>query len=120
MSTDSERLALGVAAYGVPEYARAFRILMPLAERGFPEAQAIIGDFYLLGLGGVVPVDGPEAVRWYREAAGGGYALSCWNLYSLYTSGLPGVTPNADEATAFREKAVVLGFDMVPGGSRDI
>jgi TPR repeat protein len=119
MDSDVEGLESGLAAYELKEYAKAFELLMPLAEQGVPEAQAIIGDFYFLGLGGVVPVSGPETVRWWTKAGEGGYSLSYWNLGTIYTAGMPGVACDPEQALRCKEKAVELGFDMIPMGWRD-
>ena len=53
-------------------YATALRLLRPLGNRGDAWAQNRLGSMYYLGRG--VPHDYAQAVKWYRLAAGQGYA----------------------------------------------
>ena len=70
-------------AHETANYGDAFRACAPLAEQGLTDAQLILADLYLRGLG--VPQNLSEAARWHRAAAeqGGaagpvqsGYAVS--------------------------------------------
>ncbi len=56
------------------DYATAFKLSLPLAERGGAEAQYNLGFMYEHGLG--VSRDEAEAVTWYRKAAEQGHAAA--------------------------------------------
>jgi TPR repeat protein len=119
MVSSREQLEIGITAFDQCQYAKAFEVLMPFAEQGVSDAQAIIGNFYHIGLGGIVPVNGSEAVRLYNKAAEGGCAVSYWNLGTVYAVGMPGVPPDPEQARFCKRKAVELGFDMAPTGWDD-
>jgi TPR repeat protein len=77
------------AAYQRGDYATALRLLKPLAEQGFAEAQYNLGFLYDEGEG--VTQDYAEAAKWYRLAAEQGFADAQYNLGFLYDQG-EGVT----------------------------
>src|ERR1039458_8959509 len=60
----------GKRAYDQGDYATALREFLPLAEKGDAQAQRYLGDMKRDGKG--VPVDKPQALRWYRSAAAQG------------------------------------------------
>jgi uncharacterized protein len=62
----------GVEAYHHGEYATAYQLLHPLAEKGDARAQLNIAFLFSDGLG--VPQDYAEALKWCRKAAEQGYA----------------------------------------------
>jgi TPR repeat protein len=77
------------AAYQRHDYARAARLIRPLAERGNADAQGKLGDLYTRGRG--VPQSYAEAARWYRLAAAQGNAQAQNNLGLMhYYMGKPG------------------------------
>ena len=92
-------------AYALSRYedARAVRILGPLAERGDPRAQAILGFIYANGRG--VPQNQVEAAIWYRRAADQGNPTGQYMLGLLYDKGM-GVPQNDIEAYKWLNLAV--------------
>ena len=65
------------------------------ANRGYPRAQTVVGDYYYDGEG--VPQNDAEAVRWFRMAADQGYARGQVSLGLMYENGR-GVPQNYAEA----------------------
>ena len=59
---------------------------MPLAQRGDPHAQALLGFMYQYGKG--IPQSYDMAVRWYIQAAEGGDANGQYLLGLMYDKGL--------------------------------
>ena len=57
-----------VAAHERADYATATRLWRPLAERGDPAAQLMLGSMFHDGLG--VPQDFAEALNWFRRTTG--------------------------------------------------
>jgi uncharacterized protein len=49
------------------DYAAAYKLLQPLAEKGSATAQSLLGQMYSNGTG--VPKDDRKAVYWWRKAA---------------------------------------------------
>ena len=64
----------GVEAYKRGEYATAMREWRPLAEAGDVDSRYGLGLMYHKGEG--VPQDSAEAVKWFRQAAEQGLAVS--------------------------------------------
>ena len=62
--------------------AAALQRLRPLADKGNPEAQNMLGDLYL-----VVSKNNVEAVTWFRKAAEQGHRLGQLNLGFSYMEG---------------------------------
>ena len=87
-STPSQRAAYETAAhaYSLGEYDRTLELIAPLALKGLPEAQSLLGDMYKFGRG--VARDPEEAEHWYDKAAGRGYAVSQPKM-SGSTAGVP-------------------------------
>jgi uncharacterized protein len=75
----------GVVAFHRSDYATAFRNLRPLAERGQPDAQALLGYMYQHGSG--VPQDQVIAAHWYSSAAEQGHVGAQYQLGLLYDKG---------------------------------
>lgn len=108
----------GLNAYQKGAYERALRLLLPLAEAGDASAQCYVASMYQGGLG--LPIDGQEAVKWYRKAteqeeqerkiSAGAYN----NLATIFCCGMPGITPDPALAKQYWRKAVELGFEMIP------
>src|SRR6266478_4195631 len=72
----------GVAAYEHGDYRTAFVKFMEAANRGYIEAQYMVGRMYDDGRG--VLQDYNQAVPWYRKAADQGNALAQSFLGSMY------------------------------------
>src|SRR5258708_846048 len=74
-----------VAAYRTGDYATTLRLLRPLAEQGYANAQTNLGIMYDEGRG--VPKDYAAAAEWLREAAEQGDALAQSDLGDMYDMG---------------------------------
>jgi TPR repeat protein len=73
------------AAYERGEYATAFRLMKPLAEKGDAKAQHNLGIMYDYARG--TPQDYVKALKWYRRAAGQGISEAQHNLGLMYYHG---------------------------------
>ena len=80
------RLQQGLQAYEAKNYPLAWHYLLPLAEKGEPEAQRHIGIMYRHGLG--VAKNDAEAIKWYRKAAEQGHVKAQNSLGIMYQFGL--------------------------------
>ena len=67
------------------DFAGAFKLLKPLAEKGDARAQADVGAMYLTGKG--VAANPKEALKWLRLAADHGNASAQFNLGTMYLEG---------------------------------
>ncbi len=75
----------GHSAFLREDYARAARILIPLAQRGDATAQGYVGHMFETGRG--VPQNYTEAAYWYRRAAEQGNPAAQYSLGLLYDKG---------------------------------
>jgi TPR repeat protein len=75
----------GQAAYASGDYQGAVQIWRPLAERGDPRAEYMLGLAFNLGRG--VTRNDATAVAWYRKAAEQGLAAAAANLGAMYANG---------------------------------
>ncbi len=98
----------GWAAYQRGEFDTAFWELMPLAGRGYAEAQFNIGLMYDKGHG--LAQDYAEAAKWYRRAAEQGHAFAQSSLGIMYENG-QGVPQNYVEAHLWFTLAAARGFE---------
>ena len=85
MSKISVHFQAGMDAYERGDYHTAMKGWRPLANQGYPLAQATLGLMYTEGEG--VAQDYQEAVRWYRLAAEQGHASGQFSLGAMYTAG---------------------------------
>jgi len=97
----------GIAAYGRGDYATAFRLMKPLAERGDAKAQHNLGVMYDYGRG--IPQDYAEASKWYRRAAEQGIPEAQHNLGLMYYQGQGG-PQNYTEAAKWYRRAAEQGM----------
>lgn len=93
----ADSLASGSAAFGRGDYLTAARVLMPLAERGNPRAQSMVGFMYATGQG--VPQNYDAAAYWYRLGAEQGDVMAQYLLGLAYDKG-QGVP--LDEVAAYK------------------
>jgi uncharacterized protein len=84
------------------DYAKALRLIRPLANDGDATAQFNLGLMYVNGHG--VQRDDSAAALWFRKAAEQGYALAQSNLGTMYLYG-HGMTQNDTEAVMWFRKA---------------
>ena len=102
---------VGLEAFHLGEYIRAFQILNPIAERGNAEAQCIIGNIYHLGLG--VEQNLTKAIHWYQKSSDRGYGVASINLAGILTVGGNGIIKDLDLAIKLYQKALQQGFSHV-------
>jgi len=67
------------------DFATAFKLLKPLADRGDIRAQGELGALYLSGRG--TTHDAKQGVHWTKEAASKGLATAQYNLGTMYIDG---------------------------------
>ena len=111
VSAFAARVAAGtfedaIDAHARGDYAKALRLIRPLANDGNVTAQFNLGVMYLTGHG--VQQDYSAAALWLRRAAEQGYALAQSNLGTLYRDGR-GVTQDHTEAVMWFRKAADQG-----------
>lgn len=81
----SADFVLGLQAFDLGNYEKAFSEWLPLALDGNPDAQFNIGFMYQNGLG--VDANPLEAATWYLRAGRAGIADAQYNLGLLYSTG---------------------------------
>ena len=72
----------GVEEFQAQNYDQALPLLTKSAERGFAEAQCLLGNIYQLGLCHT-DVDANSALQWYYRAAKQGYSSATQNLAGM-------------------------------------
>ncbi|MET4492098.1 tetratricopeptide repeat protein [Bradyrhizobium sp. LA7.1] len=95
-----------VDAHARGDYAKALRLIRPLANDGDAAAQYNLALMYMTGRG--VQQDYAVAAIWLRKAAEQGYAFAQSNLGTLYRDGR-GVPENDAEAVVWFRKAADQG-----------
>jgi TPR repeat protein len=95
-----------VDAHARGDYAKALRLVRPLANDGDAAAQFNLALMYVTGQG--VQQDNTAAALWFRKAADQGYALAQSNLGVLYRDGR-GVPQDHTEAVKWFRKAADQG-----------
>lgn len=103
----------GMTALMEGNYAEAYCLWKPLAERGYAEAQYHIGWLYANGNG--LAVDIERALAWWMRAAAGGHADAEFAVGLAYTTG-EGIKKDLDEAVKWYLAAARQGH----GDARDI
>ncbi|TYL75145.1 tetratricopeptide repeat protein [Bradyrhizobium cytisi] len=93
-------------AHARGDYAKALRLIRPLANDGDAAAQFNLGLMYVAGHG--VQQDSAAAAIWFRKAAEQGNALAQSNLGMLYLYG-QGVAQDDTEAVTWFRKAADQG-----------
>jgi len=96
----------GLEAIGRRDFAAAFTIFKPLAEKGNVAAQVNLGNLYMKGWG--VEQSYPLALRWYLKAADQGERMAQSKVGILFFHGL-GVAKDQAEGARWFEKAALLG-----------
>ena len=85
----------GFLTFSRKDYANAMHFLRPLAEQGYADAQAYVGQMYGEGLGVIRSYT--QEVLWFRKAAEQGNRLAQYQLALEYQFGY-GVPQNYAEA----------------------
>jgi len=93
----------GRAEFAKRNYAGAYLLLLPHAQRGNAEAQFMVGRMSDEG-DSSIQLDPVEAARWYRQAAAKDYPPALYALAKAYAIGR-GVTQSPDQALAFLGRA---------------
>jgi len=93
----------GATAYQDKAYAKAAEFWRPLAERGDPAAQYLLGTLYMEGKG--VEQDDATAFMWFQRAANLGDARAQYNLGASYAEGAGVQKSEVDAAKWFRRAA---------------
>jgi hypothetical protein len=99
-------LADALIRYAKLDYPAAHRMLAPLAGRGDPVAQEILGFMYARGEG--VPRDDATAFHWFALAAEAGRAEAQFELGRIYRDGV-GVTADGRAALHWLRSAADRG-----------
>jgi hypothetical protein len=82
---DIMALQSGIAAFETKQFARAYQLLLPLAQAGHAEAQYRLAIMAQNGLGQAVNMT--DAVRWMQAAAEQGLDLAQHGLGFMYFTG---------------------------------
>jgi TPR repeat protein len=90
----------GEMAYQNGKYAAALRVLRPLAEKGDPRAQSLVGLMYYHGRG--LKQDDSQAAKWFRLAADQGEARAQFNLGVMHAEGQGVPQDNAEALRWYR------------------
>lgn len=98
--------------FDAERYSEAIPLLMALAEQENPDALALLGLTYQLGLG--VPHDGEKALWFLEKAVALGHGASAHNLRTVYATGLPGVAASAERSRYYYRLARNLGCQVAP------
>src|SRR5476649_324667 len=85
MPVAADPLNDGLHAYGKDDFASALQLLRPLAEKGDPLAEFMLGNLYYNAHG--VPRDDAAALNWYRQAADQGSKGAAAGLGRMYENG---------------------------------
>jgi TPR repeat protein len=88
------------------KFSEAREILLPVAEKGQAESQALLGQIYNAGWG--VPVNYEQAFKWWSRAADGGSTDAQWGLGLLYDDG-KGVARDSKKAAMLWKRAAERG-----------
>lgn len=105
---DIPRLERGIVHYEKKAYHRAFKLLLPLAKKGYATAQLYVGDSYANGNG--VITDSEEAVKWYRAAADQELPAAQYRMYQCSFGGV-GMERNIENAAKWCRKSANAGFE---------
>lgn len=105
--TIGRQLEDGSAAYQAKAYVKAAELWRPLAEKGDPAAQYLLGTLDVEGKG--VEHDDASAVKWFQRAANQGEARAQYDLGASYAEGT-GVPTSAVEAAKWFQRAANQGM----------
>lgn len=89
-------------------YTEALKVLIPAAEAGNANAQNVLGDAYLDGLG--VEQDIAKTEEWWKKSAAQGFAKALYNVGWAYDKGRFASGPDAQKARAFYERAMAQDY----------
>lgn len=94
--------------FAIGEYAESRRLHEVIAgDTAYAPSQFRLGWMYQLGLG--VQANCATAARWFTYAAGQKYDAAAYNLFSIYSTGCPGLQPDERRAYHWLARAAALG-----------
>lgn len=105
---DMPRLDRGIAYYEKGLFPKAYKLLLPLAKKGYAKAQLLVGDCHANGQG--VFMDTEEAVKWYRSAADQELPEAQHRMFSCCRDGV-GIERNSANAAKWCRKAADAGLE---------
>jgi hypothetical protein len=92
------------------DYIKAVEYYTRAASLNHPAAQNMLGRLYQHGQG--VPQDVDRAKSLFMQSAHNGYAAAYFNLGLMFRDGLDGVPIHLDDANAYFEQALKLGYSQ--------
>jgi len=104
----AESFERGLQALERGDYAEAYCLWRPLADRGDAEAQYYLGWLYANGYG--LRIDPMTAAGWWKQAAASGHAEAQFALGLAYSAG-EGVGKNDEMAVHWYRRAADQGHD---------
>ena len=105
---DIPRLGRGIAYYEKGFFPKAYKLLLPLAKKGYAKAQLLVGDCHANGQG--VFMDTEEAVKWYRSAADQELPEAQHRMFECCRDGV-GIERNSANAAKWCRKAADAGLE---------
>ena len=102
------KIAHAIKLYNEEKFEESFKALLPIAERGDPEAQSYVGLMFSLGQG--VNRNIELAIKWLTEAANQDRGDAAHNLGTLYLTCEPDFPTNREIAVKWYKTAKSLGF----------
>jgi uncharacterized protein len=105
-SPSRDAAAEAEVAFQKGNYAKALKLARPLADKGHPRAEAVLGFAYYRGRG--APHDDAEAAKWLLRAAEKGDAVARFTLGVMYGEGR-GVPQDFVEAARWYRRAAEQG-----------
>ena len=105
---DEPQLYRGIAYYENGLHSKAYKLLLPLAKKGYAKAQLCIGDCHANGLG--VFMDTEEAVKWYRLSADQDLPEAQYRMFVCCSDGV-GIERNSANAAKWCRKAADAGLE---------
>ena len=106
LSETEGRLQDAIKALNQKKYTEALNILKPLAKKGDPKAQLILGDMYYSGIG--VTPNCNKAHSWFKKSAEGGNSHAYAFLGEIYEFGKCGET-DFKKAIKYYLRGIALG-----------
>ncbi len=107
ISATAEPISDAIAAYGKQDYATAFRLARPLADKGNADVQFLLGMMYRDGEG--VPPDEAVGASWLLRAAEQGHRRAQFFVGSSYNRG-KGVPEDPVEGAKWLLRSAEQGF----------
>ncbi len=122
----SDDLEDAVTAMRVGDFAKAYCVMLPLANDGHADAQYNIGWMYLNGYG--LRVNDQQALQWWNKASGQGHTDASFSIGMLYSLGEGKVPKDSKKAIEYyllaaregHEDAITLLQSMMMRNDKEI